>query len=163
METIEITKEKVNKFVVAGKFYINANIAKKSVLWVNVDTLLETYIDKLKKIDRERDYVRMKFCKKTNTQHIEFTKNGSYQFKEDDNKKVLDEFDRIDKELVEMPILIVPKGQYPEKGLSYDIRDAFKGIVIPTDEYPEKKELAKLLELENARIEEEEEVDQENQ
>lgn len=162
METIEITKEKVNKFVIAGKHYINANIAKKSVLWINVDILLEMYVKKLKGIERDRDYVRMKFCKKTGTKHIEMTKYNGYQFTEEDNKKVLTEFDRIDSELVDMPIQIVPKGEYPEKGLSYDIRDAFRGIVIPALEYDVKFEgLKGLLEKENERISEEEEIEEE--
>lgn len=131
----EITKEKLSLFVACGKYYINANQANKSLLWICIDSLLELGTKKLKKIERERDFVRMKFCKKTGSKHIEYDKRGSYQFTEEDNKKVLEEFDRIDSETLEFPTMIVPKGEYPVKGLSYDLRQAFKGIVIPANEY----------------------------
>jgi hypothetical protein len=162
MTTIEITKEKLNLFVICAKHYVNANITRKSMLWINADTLLPIAVKKLKKVERERDLVRMKYGKKTSTKHIEFDKKGNYQFTEDDNKKVLDEFDRIDSETVEMPIMIVPTGEYPQKGLSYDIRSAFKGILIPENEYDtQNPDLQKLLDEENARVEQEDE--EENQ
>ncbi len=158
METVQITKEKLNKFAAGGKFYISKNMAKKSVLWINVDSLLELATKKLKKVEREKELVRMKYCKKTASKHIEYSKTNQYQFTEDDNVKVLDEFDRIDAELVDFPQMIVTKGEYPEKGMTYDIRDAFKGIVIAENEYDvNNPELKALLEAENERVEAEEE------
>lgn len=162
METTKISKEKLNKFVVCAKHYVSANLASKSILWINCDTLLEIAIKKLKKVDREKELVRMKYCKKTATKHIDMTKDGKFQFTEEDNKKVLDEFDRIDGEEIEMPCMIV--SEFPEKGLTYDIRDAFKGIVIPDNKYDvANPELAKMLDEENARVEQEvEETNEEN-
>ena len=150
--TVTITKEKLNKFVVCGKHYVTANMANKSLLWIHVDTLLETAIKKLKKIEREKDYVRMKYCKKTATKHIDLSKFDKYQFTEEDNTTVLKEFDRIDAEEIDFPCMIVPKGQYPEKGLTYDIRDSFKGIVIAENEYVIDETLEKRLKEENDRI-----------
>lgn len=159
-ETVKITKEQLNIFVVCAKHYISANISKKSQLWINLDNLLPLATKKLKKVEREKDLVRMKYCKKTATKHLDFNKTGNYQFTEEDNLKVLEEFDRIDAEETELPAgFIVPKGEYPEKGLTYDIRNSFKGIVIDRNEYAgiENDALKKMLEEENARIEQEEE------
>lgn len=160
MQTLktEVTKEQLNLFAVVGKHYLNANNKKKSVLWVAVNELLPIAIKKLKKIEREKDLIRMKYCKKTATKHIEMDKRGSYMFTEDDNKKVLEEFDRINDEMIEMPTLIVPKGEYPESDLSFDIREGFKGIVIPEVEYElaNPEALKVLLEAENERVSQEE-------
>ncbi len=161
METITITKEKLNKFVACGKHYITVNVANKSLLWVNVDTLLEIAIKKLKKVEREKELARLSLCKKTATKHIDMSKNGNYQFTEEDHKKLLEAVDTIDQSTVDMPCMVIPKGEYPEKGLTYDIRDSFKGIVIPLNEYDVKNaDLAALLEAENARIEQEEELEE---
>lgn len=160
METVKITNEKLNKFVLCGKHYVTVNVAKKSLLWVAVDTILELAIKKLKKVERQKDLIRMKHCKKTATQHVDFDKKGNYQFTEETNIKVLEAFDKIDEELVEIPQMIVAKGEYPEKGLTYDIRDSFKGIVIAENEYQDLITLGTIkeyLEKENERIEQEEE------
>lgn len=158
MDTIQITKEKLNLFVVVAKHYVNTMQSKKSALWVACNALLELGLKKLKKIEREKDLVRMKFCKKTASKHIEFDKKGNYQFTEEDNIKVLTEFDRIDAELVEFPTMIVPKGEYPQLGLSWDIRNGFNGIVLDPNEYNiNDPDLKKMLEEENVRVSAEEE------
>jgi len=66
--------------------------------------------------------------------------------------------DAIDEALVTIPTMIVPKGEYPELGLSYDIRQAFQGIVIPEPDYKlDDPELDAKLEEENKSLEAEEE------
>lgn len=162
-ETVTITKEKLNLFVICGKHYVNHNKTKKSILWIHVNELLPLAIKKLKKVEREKELIRMKYCKKTSTKHIELNKHNGYQFTEEDNKKVLDEFDRIEQETVEMACLIVPKGEYPEGDLSFDIRDAFTGIVIPEKEYDlTNPKIKEMLEEENKRVAEEEEEQEES-
>lgn len=130
METTNVSKEQINLFVVCGKHYVNANRETPSVLSATVEELLDSYLKKLKKIDREKELVRMKLCKKTATKHIDQDKSGRYQFTEDDQIKLYDEFDRIDEEMVEMPCQIVPKDQIPMEGITYDVARAFKGIVM---------------------------------
>lgn len=158
METVKITKERLNLFVVCGKHYVSANNSKKSLLWINLDSLLELAIKKLKKVERQKELVNMKFCKKTASRLIEYDKQGRYQFTEEDRIKILSENDLIDQEEIDIPCMIVPKGDYPEKSLTYDVRNAFKGIVIPADEYAGIEDLKKFLEEENERVEEEEEL-----
>lgn len=125
-----ITKEHLNLFVVCAKAYMNANTETPSVLTVYLEEILPGMIKKLKKVEREKELVRLKYCKKTASKHIEQDKNGRYQFTEEDNLKVLDEFDRIDDETIEIEPLIVSEEDCPQD-LTFDVRNAFRGIVIP--------------------------------
>lgn len=135
-----ITKEKLNLFVVCAKGYLNANTEKKSVLTAYLDEILPSMIKKLKKVEREKELVRLKYAKKTASKHIEQDKNGRYQFTEEDNINVLEEFDRIDEETIEIEPMLVPEEDCPQD-LTFDVSDAFRGIVIP-----EKEDLKLLLE-----------------
>lgn len=130
METTNITKEQLNLFVLCGKHYVNNFKDKPSLLYNAIEELLEPAIKRLKKVERQKELVRMRLCKKTSSKHIEQDKNGRYQFTEEDHAKLLEELDAIDEQMVEMPTQIVPKGEYPEDGLSYDVKHAFKGLVI---------------------------------
>lgn len=129
-----ITKEKLNLFVLAGKTYIT-RAEEKSALWHALNSILPKAVKKLEKVERQKELVRLSLCKKTSTKHIDFDKEGRYQFTEDDNKSLLEKFDAIDQELVSIPTLIV--SDYPESGLTYDTRYAFEGIVIPVAERTE--------------------------
>lgn len=127
METTKITKEKLNLFVVCGKHYINNT--KKNDLWGAIDFVLPQMVSLLKKVEKKKEFVRLKLCKKTATKHVELDRNGRYQYTEDDNIKLIDLLEEIDNELVDVPVMIV--NEYPEDGLTYDLRKAFEGIVIP--------------------------------
>jgi hypothetical protein len=126
----QITKEQLNLFVVCGKHYVTT--AESSVLKENVNALLPSAIKKLKKVEREKELWRLNLCKKTSSKHIDRDKNGMYQFTQEDNVKLLEEFDKIDGEFIEVLSCIV--SEFPEEGLTYDIRKAFEGIVIPKTE-----------------------------
>lgn len=133
-----ITKDQLNLFVVCAKGYLNANIGKKSVLTGHLEEILPSMIKKLKRVEREKELVRLKYAKKTASKHIDQDKEGRYQFTEEDNIKVLEEFDRIGEETVEIEPLIVSVEDCPED-LTFDVRNAFRGIVIPPlDERPNK-------------------------
>jgi hypothetical protein len=127
MNTTNITKEHLNRFVAVGKHY--ASTAEDSELKAAVMDVLEPAIKRLKKSERQRELMRLKLCKKTSTKHIERDKFGNLIFTEADNIKLLEEFDAIDAETVELPCEIVE--DFPEEGLTYDTRMAFEGIVIP--------------------------------
>lgn len=125
---ISITKEQLNLFVVCGKHYITS-IEEKSLLWHAINSIVPLAIKKLKKVERQKELVRLSLCKKTSSKHIDMDKNGRYQFTEEDNLKLLEKFDEIDAELVELPTNIIT--EFPEEGLTYDLRKGFEGIVIP--------------------------------
>jgi len=156
-ETTQIPKEKLNIFVLTGKHYLNST-KKKSKLWVAVDAILPKATKLLTKVEKERELARVNLCKKTASKHIEYDKNGRYQFTAEEFKTLQEKLDAIDEALVTIPAMIVPKGEYPELGLSYDIRQAFQGIVIPEPDYKlDDPELDAKLEEENKSLEAEEE------
>jgi hypothetical protein len=126
-----ITKEKLNLFVVCGKHYIT-NAENKSELWHAINSLLPVAVKKLQKVEREKELFRLSICKKSSSKHIEMDKHGRYQFTEEDNKKLLEKFDEIELETVTIPCHVIE--EFPEEGLSYDMRKGFEGIVIPATE-----------------------------
>jgi len=127
METTKITKERLNLFVICGKHYLNNT--PKNNLWGAVDTILPHMVALLKKVEKKKEFIRLSLCKKTGTKHVELDKSGRYQYTEDDNKKLIDQLEAVDNELVDVPVIIAEN--YPEDGLTYDMRKAFEGIVIP--------------------------------
>lgn len=128
-----ITKEQLNLFVVCGKHYISVTPPEqKSILWESVNSLLPLALKKLKKVEHEKELHRLNLCKKTSTKHIDKDKNGGYQFTEDDNIKLIERFAEIDQATVEMSCNVI--NEFPEEGLTYDMRKAFEGIVIPATE-----------------------------
>lgn len=158
MTTTQITKSQLNLFVVAGKAYLNMNQKKKSRLWIAIDALLPKATKLLKRVENERELVRVNLCKKTGTKHIEYDKDGRYQFTEEAFKMLQEKLETIDEQLVAVPSMIIPKGEYPELGLSYDMRQAFENIVIPAPDYKlDDPELDAKLEAENKQLEAEEE------
>jgi len=159
METTKITKAQLNLFVLAGKQYVNAFQKKKSKLWIAIDTILPKATKLLERVEKERELARVNQCKKTATKHIEYDKNGRYQFTEETYKALQEKLDAIEESEVTIPKIIVAKGEYPELGLSYDFRQAFQGIVIPEPDYKlDDPELDEILKAENASLEEEEEA-----
>jgi len=94
-ETTQIPKEKLNLFVVTGKHYLNST-KKKSKLWVAVDAILPKAIKLLTKVEKERELARVNLCKKTASKHIEYDKNGRYQFTAEDYKTLQEKLDAID-------------------------------------------------------------------
>jgi len=157
METVKITKAQLNLFVVAGKHYVNANQKKKSKLWIAIDSILPKATKLLEKVEKERELARVNLCKKSASKHIEYDKNGRYQFTEEAFKSLQEKLDVIDAAEVTIPQMIIPKGEYPELELSYDFRQAFQGIVIPEPDYKlDDPELEAKLEKENKSLEAEE-------
>lgn len=127
MNTTEISKEQLNHFVLAGKHYLNDR--EESELTKAIEMILPTAIKKLKKVERQRDAFRIAKAKKTGSKHLEKDKNGQYQFTEEDTKLVWEKMDEIDQEMIKVPCHIVE--EYPTEDISYDIKMAFQGVVIP--------------------------------
>ena len=101
------------------------------MLWGALDTILPQMINKLKKVEKKKEFVRLHLCKKTPSKHVELDKNGRYQYTQDDNIKLINDLEAIDNELVEVLAIIIPEDQVPDEGITYDMRKAFEGIVIP--------------------------------
>jgi len=167
METTKITKSQLNLFVVAGKHYLNANQSKKSKLWVAIDSILPKATKLLERVEKERELARVNLCKKSASKHIEYDKSSRYQFTAEDFKTLQEKLEIIDAAEVTIPQIIIPKGEYPELGLSYDFRQAFQGIVIPEPDYKlDDPDLDEKLEEENESLVAEEEealAEQENE
>lgn len=156
-ELAEITKSQLNLFVVCAKHYLNNNSKKKSRLWIALDAILPKAVKLLKKVEGEKELVRVNLCKKSASKHIEYDKDGRYQFTEEAYKTLQEKLEAIEDATVKIPKMIIPKGEYPELGLTYDVRQAFQGIVIPEPDYKlDDPELDKRLEEENKALEAEE-------
>lgn len=133
MDTLTITNERLNIFVIAGKAYLNATA--KSKLWFAVDKITKVAVKKLKKVEKLREEKRREFAMKKDKGVYDLTENGGWQFDESGHKKLIEALEEIAKQDCELPIHIIPEGQYDEKDLTYDLRDNFEGIVIPAIDY----------------------------
>lgn len=133
----KVTKEQLNLFVICGKHYLN-ELKEPSELSKAIETVLPEAIKKLQKVERQRDMFRISLAKKTATKHLDLDRQGRYQHTEDDTLKIFAKMEEIDKEEVNLHSTIIE--EYPDEGLSYDIRQAFQGIVIPAKLYPKYKD-----------------------
>lgn len=134
MKTTEITKEELNLFAVCAKHYLNNydGDRKANPLVRSIESILPGMMKQLKKVERQKELSRVSLCKKTASKHIEYDKSGRYQFTEEDFKKLEVQLDKIDQEKIKVLEVVIE--EFPEEGLSYDIRQAFEGIVIPKTE-----------------------------
>ena len=131
--TVKITKEKLNIFVAIGKHFVNTT--PKSKLWFAVDKILRLAKKKLKKVEQERDEKRREFAAKKDKGLFDLNERGEYQFNDDNLKKLNEALLEIDEEEVEIPFHIIPDGENDETKLSFDMRENFEGIVIPSVDY----------------------------
>ncbi len=148
-DTISISNEKLNTFVLCAKHYLMD--APDSELKTAAEDVLEPAIKKLKKFERGLELLRLKYCKKTATKHIDRDRNKEYQYTEDDYKNLLGAIDDLSELMVKIPTSIVDLDGVPQDGLSSDILRAFEGIIIPK----------KTRKFENFKDEEEEEEEEE--
>ena len=127
-DKVTITKEQLDLFVRAGKAYCST--LGESIIKANIEEILDVAIKKLKKVERQAEMYRLKYAKKTSSKHIDRDKHGNYQFTEEDMNSLQNDLDAMNEELVTLPCLIVEKKDIPDD-LSYDLRNAFAGIVLP--------------------------------
>jgi hypothetical protein len=127
MEKTSIKKEQLNLFVWAGKQYLIDR--EESELTKAIESILPEAINKLKKVERDRDLFRITLAKKTGSKHLELDKNGRYQHTEEDTKKIWEKMDEIDEQEVKLSSHIIK--EYPTEDISYDMKRAFQSIVIP--------------------------------
>ena len=153
METTEITKEKLDRFVLCAKHYVNNNKRHmidgnknrtENVLWIAIDSILPKMVTKLKKVEKEKEFLRLNLCKKTATKHVDLDKNGRYQYTEEDNVTLINKVEQIEKQIIKVPSMLIAEDSVPEEGLTYDMRKAFEGIVIPGEATPELEEVEEL-------------------
>lgn len=128
-----ITNERLNLFVLCGKHYVNN--APKSKLWYAVDKLLKIAIRMLKKVDEKKNEKRMDRAVKLDKGVLDLTIDGSFKYNLEGHKLLIAELRAIDDETVEMPTHIVTEYDDDPKLISFDMRNAFEGIVIPETDY----------------------------
>ncbi len=130
-----ITNERLNLFVTCGKHYLNNT--KKSKLWFAVDKILKGAVKQLKKVNERKDEVRREFALKLDKGVFDTNENGTFKYDVEGNKKIVAALAVIDAETCEINTHIIPEGQYDDNPelLSFDIRNAFEGIVIPEIDY----------------------------
>ena len=129
-----ITNEQLNLFVVCGKHYLNT--APKSKLWFSVDKILKIAIKKLKKVEDKKDDLRRECALKLDKGVFDTKENGAFKYDVEGQKKLIAGLLLIDEETLEIPSHIVPEGEYNDdpKLISFDVRNAFEGIVIPEED-----------------------------
>lgn len=135
-----ITNEELNFFVLAGKAYLNT--APRSKLWYAVDKLTKIGIKMLKKVEREKDAKRREFALTLDKGVYDTKDNNEFKYNVEGHKKLVDALNVIDESQIDFPIHIVSEYDNDPKIISFDIRRAFEGIVIPeiTDPYEENEE-----------------------
>lgn len=127
-DKITITFEQLNLFVLCGKQY--ASSAEESILKIAVEELLPVALGKLKKYEQSLEKIRARYAKKTASKHIERDKYNNYQFTEKDLEDLTEAVNKTSLETTDLPYNIID-GEYPTDGLTWDMRMAFEGIVIP--------------------------------
>ncbi len=135
MNTITITNERLNLFAICAKQYLNTS--PRSKLWFAVDKILKIAIKKLKKVEEKKNEKRRDHALKLDKGVFDTKDDGSFKYDVTGHKALVVDLAAIDEETVEIPVNIVPDGQFDEnpKFLSFDIRNAFEGIVIPAIDY----------------------------
>lgn len=133
METIKITNERLNIFVVAGKQYCNTT--PRSKLWFAVDKITKIAEKLLKKVEKQREEKRREFAVKKEKGIYDLTATGGWQFDEAGHKSLVAAMEEIDSKEVELKVHIVADGDFDESVLFFDMRENFEGIVIPQIDY----------------------------
>jgi len=130
---MNITNEQLNIFVLCGKAFTTNT--PKSKLWFAVDKITKVAHKKLKNVEREKEAKRREFAMTKEKGIYDLDDKGQFQFTPDGLNNLLKAFEEIDQKEVEIPIHIIPAGEYDEKTLTFDVRQAFEGIVIPAIDY----------------------------
>ena len=143
----KITKEQLNLFIVCGKHFIMNVDSENNPLVPAIEAILPEATEKLKKVERQKNLFRISLAKKTASKHLEVDKHGNHMYTEEDTKKIWDKMDEIDKEEVNLTCNVIK--DHPSEGLSYDIKMAFSGIVIPKINIPKFEEDEEEKEVEN--------------
>lgn len=134
-QTIKISNDRLNIFVLCAKQFCNTT--PRSKLWYAADKICKIALKKLKKTNRLRDEKRREFASKKDKGIYDLNDQGGWQFDENGFNKATAAMIEIDEQEVELPIHIIPVGQFDEKALSFDMRDHFEGILIPAINYDE--------------------------
>ncbi len=133
MTTLTITNERLNLFVFCAKQYLNTT--PRSKLWFAVDKILKIAIKKLKKVEERKNEKRRDHALKLDKGVFDTKDDGSFKYDVKGHKDLVADLLLIDEDTVEVPVHIIPDGEFDEKLLSFDIRNAFEGIVIPVIDY----------------------------
>lgn len=140
-----ITNEKLVSFCFHAKAFINST--PKSKLWFACDKILRIALKKARKTDQEKDERRRENALMKDKGLFDLDDKNQFQFTKESEKKLLEEFKVIDEKTIELETHIVT--DFDDSKLSYDMRTAFEGIVIPEykeidiDNYQESKEQVK--------------------
>jgi len=132
---MNITNERLNLFVVCAKHYLNNS--PKSKLWYAVDKILKIALKMLKKVEAKKLEKKREHAVKLDKGVFDVYENGTLKYTVEGEKKLAEDLEAIDQETCEIPTHIIPEGLYDDdpKVLSFDIRNAFEGIVISAIDY----------------------------
>lgn len=133
MATITITNERLNNFALAGKAFTGSTPLSK--LWFAADKITKIALKRLKIVEKDKQKKRREFAMKKDKGLYDLDANGQFQFNDEALTKLEDAIAAIDEQTTEIPIHIIPHGQYDEEALSFDMRNCFEGIVIPDIDY----------------------------
>lgn len=134
--TIEITNERLNNFVLAGKRYTEQTPV--SILWFVVDRMVKKFTKDLKKVEKERIKITRKYALKKEKGLFDLDDKGNLQFPADKQDELENEIEALFDKKIEVETDIVPAEDFDEKALSHDMRNVFEGIVIPSIDHDAK-------------------------
>jgi len=129
-----LTNKQLNLFVICGKQYLNTAPAKTK-LWYAVDKILKKSLKKLEEVDEIKNEKRRDHALTTDKGVFDTNENGTFKYTLAGNKKLMSELTEIENKEVEIDTHIVTEYDDDPKILSFDIRRAFEGIVIPEIDY----------------------------
>lgn len=133
MKTITITNERLNQFALAGKAFTGNTPLSK--LWFAADKITKIAIKRLKAVEKEKQRKRREFAIKKDKGLYDLDAQGNFQFNDEGLTKLEDALAAIEDQPQEIPIHIIPHGEYDDQALSFDMRTCFEGIVIPDIDY----------------------------
>lgn len=131
--TKQISKEKLNIFVMAAKAFMDQTNNKKSKLWYAADKICKVAENKLKKVEMERDEKRREFALCDDKGVFDLNPQGGYKFDKEGLKKLKKALSDIDEETVDLPVHIIE--QFDDTKFNFDMRNSFEGIIIPEIDY----------------------------
>lgn len=133
MATISITNERLNNFALAGKAFTGNTPLSK--LWFAADKITKIALKRLKAVEKEKQKKRREFAMKKDKGLYDLDAQGNFQFNDEGLNKLEEALLSIDEQTTELPVHIIPHGDYDEQALSFDMRTCFEGIVIPDIDY----------------------------
>jgi hypothetical protein len=128
-----ITNEQLNLFVLCAKHYVNNS--PKSKLWYAVDKILKGALKQLKKVDERKAEKKRERAIKLEKGVFDLRLDGTFKYDLEGERLLVEDLNAIDQETVEIKTHVITDYDDDPKLISFDMRNAFEGIVIPEIDY----------------------------